>query len=357
MTVKIFGRYGAKQGKYSPFYDAATRKCYREAEGFNTDVMKEAVADLQSAHKANNDLCASSFNPILPLDKPDGEAEISRDTLTTSVPDPSTAGVNEDDGIQDDDDGAPLRFPLRNTSQVNRELSIKKPAKKKPKEGDEISSKKGEVIKQSIKIKKSTMQQQTTGSKVPSPRNTKELAALSKEALSLEAERKQPHVEKTDNNLAARHEAGKPTKPAVHGEGSKQRAKYATAKQPGRQQQKLPSNAQSLEQKKGSATAYDKQEATDSRKPKLRKEVVPKKHDEKRLGATRTPKKAIECTENLPLAYCLLYVIWLIKLYNELSQDELTISKYVFSKLEDVDDSYGDKEAIGASMLTLKPGE
>ncbi|KAJ8434824.1 hypothetical protein Cgig2_033546 [Carnegiea gigantea] len=155
--------------------------------------------------KGNNDLCASSFSPTLPLDKPDGEAEIPGDTLlsdssiiiekeeqredvvldqpksimkkndsislglsqpdnqspvpqTTFVPDLSTAGVNEDDGIEDDDDGAPLRFPLKNTSQVNCELNIKKAAKKKPKEGDKPSSKKGEVRKQSIKIKKSTLQ-------------------------------------------------------------------------------------------------------------------------------------------------------------------------------------------------------
>jgi len=75
------------------------------------------------------------------------------------MPDPSTAGVNEDDGIEDDDDGAPLRFLLRNTSSMNHELSIKKPAEKRPKEGDETSSKKGDTRKQSIKIKKSTLQQ------------------------------------------------------------------------------------------------------------------------------------------------------------------------------------------------------
>ncbi|KAJ8420955.1 hypothetical protein Cgig2_025809 [Carnegiea gigantea] len=168
---------------------------------------KESTA---SKGKANNDLYAPSFSPTLPFDKPDGEAEILGDTLvsdariiiekkehredvvldqpksitkkdasilsyslglelsqpdnqnpvpqTTSVPNPSTIGVDEDDGIEDDEDGAPFRFPLRNTSQVNHEHSIKKPAEKKPKEDDEFSSKKGEVRKQSIKIKKSTMQ-------------------------------------------------------------------------------------------------------------------------------------------------------------------------------------------------------
>ena len=42
------------------------------------------------------------------------------------MPDRNTTGVNEDDGSEDDDEGAPLRFPLSNTSQLNRELSIKK---------------------------------------------------------------------------------------------------------------------------------------------------------------------------------------------------------------------------------------
>jgi len=160
------------------FYDAVVQKSQREAQGFNTDVMNEAIADFQSAHvefqklqlkqKANNDLYAPSFSPILPLHKPDGEAQIPGDTLvldasiivekedhrghvvldqpnsivkkdnsipsyslglglsqldsqslvplTTSIPDPSTTRVNEDDGSEDDDEGAPLRFLLRNTS-------------------------------------------------------------------------------------------------------------------------------------------------------------------------------------------------------------------------------------------------
>jgi len=40
---------------------------------------------------------------------------------------------------------------------MNRELSIKKLTKTKPKESDEPSSTKGEVRKQSIKIKNSTL--------------------------------------------------------------------------------------------------------------------------------------------------------------------------------------------------------
>ncbi|KAJ8445638.1 hypothetical protein Cgig2_018579 [Carnegiea gigantea] len=191
------------------------------------------------------------------------------------MPDPSIAAVNEDDGIEDDNDGAPLRFPLRNTSQVNCQLSVKKLAKKKPKEGDEPASKKGEVRRQRIKIKKSNMQQQTTGSK---PRASAEQVAIN------------------------------------------------------------------------------------SRKPKLIKEVPPKKHDEKHLGAARTLEK-LEEPENLPLAYCSPYVIRLTKLDNELSQDKMTISEYVFGKAKDVDDceslfdGCGDKEITRVSMATLKLGE
>ncbi|KAJ8422302.1 hypothetical protein Cgig2_014527 [Carnegiea gigantea] len=152
----------------------------------------------------------------------------------------STARVNEDDVGNDNDDGAPLRFPLKNTSQVNRELSIKKPAKNKTKEGDEPSSKKGEAV----------------------------------------------------------------------------------------------------EQKKGSLEAYGEQQATDSRKPKLMKEVLPEKDDVKCVGAARTPEKSEERQpENLPLAYYSPYVIWLTKLGSELSQYELLTSEYVFGKVEDVDDT------------------
>ncbi|KAJ8421684.1 hypothetical protein Cgig2_008642 [Carnegiea gigantea] len=182
---------------------------------------------------------------------------------------PSTVAVNEDDGIEDDDDGAPLRFTFRNTSQVNRVLSVKKPAKKKPIEGDEPASKKGEPV----------------------------------------------------------------------------------------------------EQNKGNPRDFSEQVATDSRKPKLIKKLLHEKHDKKHLGAARTPEKLEKIApldalktrqpENLPLAYCSPYVFRLTKLNSELCQDELTISEYVFSKVEDVDDSEplfdgcDDKEAIRASMLEM----
>ena len=92
---------------------------------------------------------------------------------------------------------------------MNPELSVKKPSDKKPKEDEEPTSKKGEVRKQSIKIKKPTLQQQTIGLKVLPPHNAKELAGWTKQALSLEAEREQLQAEKTDSSPAARREAGK----------------------------------------------------------------------------------------------------------------------------------------------------
>ena len=55
------------------------------------------------------------------------------------------------DGSEDDDDGAPLRFPLSNTSQVNRDLSIKKSTKSKSKVEHKPSNKNGEVRKPTIK--------------------------------------------------------------------------------------------------------------------------------------------------------------------------------------------------------------
>ncbi|KAJ8420075.1 LOW QUALITY PROTEIN: hypothetical protein Cgig2_023139 [Carnegiea gigantea] len=112
-------------------------------------------------------------------------------------------------------------------------------------------------------------------------------------------------------------------------------------------------------------------QATDSSIPKLTKEVLFEKDDEKHVGAVRTPEKLEEVgpsdalrkqqPENLPLAYCSLYVIQLTKLDNELSQDELVISEYVFGK--DVDDRQpsfdgcNNKEAARVSMAILNPGE
>ncbi|KAJ8425871.1 hypothetical protein Cgig2_028216 [Carnegiea gigantea] len=103
------------------------------------------------------------------------------------------------------------------------------------------------------------------------------------------------------------------------------------------------------------------------------KRGIAKKDDEKRVGAARTSEKLEEVgpsdalrkrqPKNLPLAYSSLYVILLTKQDSELSQDELVISEYVFSKVEDVDDGKplfdgcGDKEATRVSIATLKPGQ
>ncbi|KAJ8425599.1 hypothetical protein Cgig2_008577 [Carnegiea gigantea] len=59
-----------------------------------------------------------------------------------SVPDPKTTGEKHG-GNDNDDDCAPLRFPLRNTSQVSHDLSIKKSNENKSQVGDKPSSKKG----------------------------------------------------------------------------------------------------------------------------------------------------------------------------------------------------------------------
>jgi len=85
-----------------------------------------------------------SYSIGLGLSQQDSQSPVPQNT---PVPNPSTAVVNEDDGIKDDDDSSPFRIPLRSISQVNHELIVKKPAEKKPKEGDEPTSKKDEVTK------------------------------------------------------------------------------------------------------------------------------------------------------------------------------------------------------------------
>ncbi|KAJ8429512.1 hypothetical protein Cgig2_016244 [Carnegiea gigantea] len=276
------------------FYNARAtdQESWRKGQGFNTDVMKEAV-----------DNSIPSYSLELGLSQPDSQSLIPH---TTFVPDPSTIRVNEDDGGKHDEDGAPLRFLLKNTSQVNRELSIKKLAEKKPKEGYKPFSKKVEQLQD----------------------------------------------EKTDSSPVGRHKAAKQTKPAVHGEGGKQTPKYTAPNHPRQQQQKLASNAQgcqkqTVEQKKGSPRAYSEQKAADCRKPKLTKEVLAEKDNEKRVGVGDAPRK--RQSENIPLVYFFLYVIRLTKLDSELSQDELVISN------EPLFDGCSDKEATKVPMATLKP--
>ncbi|KAJ8435635.1 hypothetical protein Cgig2_000301 [Carnegiea gigantea] len=171
-----------------------------------------------------------SYSLRLGLSQPNSQSPVPQ---TTSMPDPSTIRVNEDDGSEDDDDNAPLRFLLRTHLTIDEKMVI------------------------------------------------------------------------------------------------------------------APTAKQVVEQKKGSPRAYGEQQALDSSKPKLAKEVLLEKDHEKRVGAARTPEKSEEVgpldalrkrpSENLPLAYCSPYVIRLTKLDSKLSQDELVISEYVFGKVEDVD--------------------
>ncbi|KAJ8420870.1 hypothetical protein Cgig2_023870 [Carnegiea gigantea] len=202
-----------------------------EKEDFHEDVVLDHP---KSVTKKDDSIPSCGLG--LGLSQSDSQSSVPH---TTSVPDLSTAVVNEDDGGEDDDVGAQLRFLLSNTSQVYRELRIKKPAENKPKEGDEPSCKK-----------------------------------------------------------------------------------------------------KAVDQKKGSPGAYSEQEATDSRKPKLIKEVLLKKDNENCVGAARTPEKSEEVgpldaprkqsPQNLPLAY---------------------------SSLKPLFDGYRDKEATRVSMATLRLGE
>ncbi|KAJ8426724.1 hypothetical protein Cgig2_004223 [Carnegiea gigantea] len=190
----------------------------------------------------------SSYSLGLGLSQPDSQSPVLQ---TSYVPDPSTVGLNEDDGGEDDNDGAPLRFPLSNTSQVNCELSIKKSAENKSKEGDEPSSKKG------------------------------------------------------------------------RGEENKSQGLRPAA-------------------------------STWFQQAKLTKEVLPEKDHEKHIGVKSEevgPSDVLRKRqpENLPLAYCSLYVTWMAKPNSELCQDEMLISEYYFGKVEDMDDR--------VSMATLKLGE
>ncbi|KAJ8420164.1 hypothetical protein Cgig2_006922 [Carnegiea gigantea] len=288
-------------------------------------VVDKLITSVRHYKEMNNDFYAPSFIPAVPLDKPDGNGQIQADKSVsnasiivekeehredvvldqpnsvikedrsmpsyslglglsqldsqspvpqnTSMPDSSTIAVNEDDGNEDDDDGDPSRFTLRNTSQVNCVLSVKKLVEKKRKEGDEPASKKSEVRKQSIKSKRK-------------PYKSRQLAQ-----------------------------------------------KYRLLTIPKSQQDKANKHSQ-----------------TAGEKGKL-----------KNVGSLDAVKK--QQPQNLPSTYCSSYVIGLTKLNSELSQDELTISEYVFGKVEDVDDSEplfdscGNKVATRASMVTLRLGE
>ena len=73
---------------------------------------KDVVLD-QPKNVMKKDDSIPSYSLGLGLSQPDSESPVPQ---TSSLPDPNTVGVDEDNGSEDDDDGAPLRFPLRNTS-------------------------------------------------------------------------------------------------------------------------------------------------------------------------------------------------------------------------------------------------
>ncbi|KAJ8426181.1 hypothetical protein Cgig2_017109 [Carnegiea gigantea] len=89
-----------------------------------------------------------------------------------------------------------------------------------------------------------------------------------------------------------------------------------------------PITRQPVEVMKGTPNASGEQEATNSKKLKLTKEVLPEKHDEKCLGATKTPEKLEEVEPSDAL-----------------------------KKREPLFDDCGNKEATRVSIATLKPRE
>ena len=111
-----------------------------------------------------------------------------------------------------------------------------------------------------------------------------------------------------------------------------------------------------VEQKKERLRADSEQKATDGSKPKVTKKTKPKpkakkkvlveKDDEKYVGATIPSKKLEEVRplavmrkqkpEKLPLAYYSSYAFQLTKLDNEMSDDKMVISEYVFGNVDDV---------------------
>ncbi|KAJ8421868.1 LOW QUALITY PROTEIN: hypothetical protein Cgig2_016478 [Carnegiea gigantea] len=62
--------------------------------------------------------------------------------VSTSVPDPNTTGEKDIDNADNDDDGALLRIPLRNASQVSHESRIKKSRENNSKVGKKPTPKK-----------------------------------------------------------------------------------------------------------------------------------------------------------------------------------------------------------------------
>jgi len=109
------------------------------------DVVMDQVK--QELKKANS---ISSFNLVLGPSQSDTQSPIP---TSTSVPDRNIVGEKDND--KDDDDSAPLRFPLRQIFLENCDLSIKEPPENKSKVGEKPAHKKGEVRKTTIKFQKS----------------------------------------------------------------------------------------------------------------------------------------------------------------------------------------------------------
>ncbi|KAJ8422523.1 LOW QUALITY PROTEIN: hypothetical protein Cgig2_002552 [Carnegiea gigantea] len=123
-------------------------------------------------------------NPTLPLHKLDGEAKISRDTLVLNA----SIIVEKEDHCKDvsrvgtDSAGQPKSSPsdhlyliqallglmkimvVKMTVTVTCKLSIKKPAEKNPKEGDELSSRKVEPVEQKKGSPRASGKQEATNS-------------------------------------------------------------------------------------------------------------------------------------------------------------------------------------------------
>ena len=65
--------------------------------------------------------------------------------------------VEKNNDKKNDDDGAPLGLPLRNTYQANCELIIKKSPENKSKAREKLAPKNSQVRMTNVRIKKSTM--------------------------------------------------------------------------------------------------------------------------------------------------------------------------------------------------------
>ena len=152
----------------------------------------------------NKDDSIPSFSLELGLSQLDSQSLVPH---STSVPDPKTTGKKHD-ANEEDDDGAPLIFPMRNTSQANGDLSIKNYTENKSKAGDKPSSKKGDVRNPTIRIKKPTMQQ-TSSSKALSPHIAKDQPQKDKQVLSLKAQGKQPQSENVKSTPPAKDKSTK----------------------------------------------------------------------------------------------------------------------------------------------------